>query len=69
MLIVEIWLYDDSGKGWPVGFVLQMLSAFSTFWMGEGYHQDFAAKNPGRYAAYRIGCGRDAKLKAVWAGR
>lgn len=41
----------------------------TTFWIGEDYHQDFAVKNPGRYAAYRIGCGRDAKLKAVWAGR
>ena len=40
----------------------------STFWMGEGYHQDYAAKNPGHYKRYRVGCGRDARIRAVWAG-
>jgi peptide-methionine (S)-S-oxide reductase len=40
-----------------------------TFWMGEGYHQDYARKNPVSYTTYRIGCGRDARLKAVWGGR
>jgi peptide-methionine (S)-S-oxide reductase len=39
-----------------------------TFWMGEGYHQDYARKNPASYMAYRIGCGRDARLRAVWSG-
>jgi peptide-methionine (S)-S-oxide reductase len=38
------------------------------FWMGEDYHQDYARKNPMAYQAYRIGCGRDARLRAVWAG-
>jgi len=41
----------------------------STFWMGEGYHQDYAAKNPGHYNRYRIGCGRDARIQVVWSGR
>lgn len=36
------------------------------FWMGEGYHQDYARKNPAAYNRYRIGCGRDRALKAVW---
>lgn len=36
------------------------------FYMGEGYHQDYAKKNPGNYNRYRIGCGRDRALKAVW---
>lgn len=40
-----------------------------TFWMGEAYHQDYARKNPVNYNAYRLGCRRDARLKAVWAGR
>jgi len=40
-----------------------------TFWMGEAYHQDFAKKNKVRYEAYRIGCGRDRAINAVWAGR
>ncbi|HKR90325.1 MAG TPA: peptide-methionine (S)-S-oxide reductase MsrA [Phenylobacterium sp.] len=40
-----------------------------TFWPAEAYHQDYAEKNPVSYNAYRIGCGRDARLKAVWQGR
>ena len=40
-----------------------------TFWPAEAYHQDYAEKNPVNYKAYRIGCGRDARLKAVWGGR
>jgi peptide-methionine (S)-S-oxide reductase len=39
------------------------------FWMGEAYHQEYAKKNPRAYMAYRVGCGRDAQLKAVWGGR
>ena len=38
-----------------------------TFWAGEVYHQDFHEKNPGRYLPYRMGCGRDLKVAAVWA--
>ena len=40
----------------------------TTFWMGEGYHQDYAKKNPAAYMAYRVGCGRDAALRRVWGG-
>jgi peptide-methionine (S)-S-oxide reductase len=40
--------------------------AAATFWPAEAYHQDYARKNPVSYQAYRIGCGRDARLKAVW---
>lgn len=39
------------------------------FWPAEGYHQDYADKNPLRYRVYRQGCGRDARLRAVWGGR
>ena len=56
------------GKALGKPVATQILPA-ATFWMGEGYHQDYARKNPAAYAAYRIGCGRDARLKAVWAGR
>jgi len=41
----------------------------SRFWLAEDYHQDYARKNPAAYTAYRVGCGRDARIKAVWAGR
>ncbi|HEY3949975.1 peptide-methionine (S)-S-oxide reductase MsrA [Phenylobacterium sp.] len=44
-----------------------MILGPTTFWMGESYHQHYAEKNPGNYMAYRIGCGRDRSLKAVWA--
>ena len=36
------------------------------FWPAEEYHQDFYRKNPVRYAYYRTGCGRDARLKQLW---
>jgi len=39
------------------------------FWPAEAYHQDYAQKNPAAYMAYRVGCGRDARLRAVWRGR
>lgn len=38
------------------------------FWLAETYHQDFYLKSPERYNAYRTGCGRDARTRAVWAG-
>jgi peptide-methionine (S)-S-oxide reductase len=39
------------------------------FWPAEGYHQDYAKKNPLRYNVYRKGCGRDVRLKALWGSR
>jgi peptide-methionine (S)-S-oxide reductase len=38
----------------------------SVFWVAEEYHQDFYTKKPGHYERYRIGCGRDARLKELW---
>ncbi len=38
----------------------------TAFYPAEDYHQDYAKKNPVRYNYYRGGCGRDARLKAVW---
>lgn len=32
----------------------------------EDYHQDFYTKSPIRYFTYRTGCGRDARLSAIW---
>ncbi|KJS42008.1 MAG: hypothetical protein VR70_04490 [Rhodospirillaceae bacterium BRH_c57] len=39
------------------------------FWEAEGYHQDYARRNPIRYSFYRATCGRDHRLSAVWEGR
>ncbi len=36
------------------------------FYPAEEYHQDFYKKNPVRYNSYRIGCGRDQRLKELW---
>jgi peptide-methionine (S)-S-oxide reductase len=36
------------------------------FYPAEEYHQDYYTKNPVRYKLYRYGCGRDARLEAVW---
>lgn len=39
------------------------------FWPAEEYHRDYARRNPERYAQYRQGCGRDARLREVWRRR
>jgi peptide-methionine (S)-S-oxide reductase len=36
------------------------------FYVGEAYHQHYARKNPVAYNLYRAGCGKDARLRAVW---
>jgi peptide-methionine (S)-S-oxide reductase len=36
------------------------------FWVAEEYHQDYYLKEPVRYRFYRAGCGRDARLEAIW---
>ena len=38
----------------------------SEFTAAEEYHQNFYKKNPVHYWRYRIGCGRDARLKQIW---
>lgn len=36
------------------------------FYAAEDYHQDFYKKNSLRYHTYRLGCGRDARLRVLW---
>jgi peptide-methionine (S)-S-oxide reductase len=40
----------------------------TTFWPAEAYHRDYAKRHAIDYNVYRLGCGRDARLKAVWGG-
>lgn len=46
-------------------FATQILDK-KVFWPAEKYHQSYYVKNPLRYKYYRLNCGRDARLKAVW---
>jgi peptide-methionine (S)-S-oxide reductase len=39
------------------------------FYAAEDYHQDYYKKNPVRYAYYRAGCGRDARVQQLWGGK
>lgn len=46
--------------------VVTVIRDAATFWVAEDYHQDYYRKNPAHYSRYRLGCGRDARLKALW---
>ena len=57
----------DTGK--MKGRIVVPIRDAAAFWPAEGYHQDYATKNPGAYAAYANGCGRDRRLKELWGAR
>lgn len=46
--------------------IVTEITAASAFYPAEASHQDYAEKNPIRYAYYRKGCGRDARLRELW---
>ncbi len=50
-------------KKWKV--VTEVTKA-SEFWPAEDYHQDYYKKSPTSYGSYRMGCGRDARVKELW---
>lgn len=61
----EIEAIDQSGV-LPVPVVTNVVDAM-TFWPAETYHQDYYKKNPLKYRYYRTACGRDSRVKQIWA--
>jgi peptide-methionine (S)-S-oxide reductase len=55
---------EDSGR-FKQKIVTEIVAA-GPFYPAEEYHQDFYKRNPLRYNTYRMGCGRDARLKELW---
>ena len=55
----------EKSKPFKGAIVTEIVQA-TKFYPAEEYHQDYYLKNPIRYAYYRNGCGRDARLKALW---
>jgi peptide-methionine (S)-S-oxide reductase len=46
--------------------IVTELTRAGEFYPAEEYHQDFYKKDPVRYQSYRLGCGRDRRLKELW---
>ena len=55
----------EENKPFPEPIVTEITAA-GTFYPAEEYHQNFYKKNPVHYKRYRLGCGRDARLKQLW---
>ena len=55
----------EKSKPFKEPIVTEVLPA-TTFYPAEDYHQDYYKNNPLRYKYYRNGCGRDARLQALW---
>ena len=55
---------DGSGR-FDAPVVTEIVEA-GVFWAAEDYHQDYYLRNPIRYKFYRLGCGRDRRLEALW---
>jgi peptide-methionine (S)-S-oxide reductase len=48
------------------GAVVTQVLPLGPFYAAERYHRDYARRNAGQYQAYRVGCGRDRRLRQIW---
>ena len=55
----------NKSKPFAAPIVTKLLPA-KTFYLAEGYHQDYYKKNPIRYSYYRTSCGREKRIEQLW---
>lgn len=58
----------EAAKRLKTGTMKAQILPAQTFWPAEAYHRDYARNHAIEYHAYRMGCGRDLRLKQVWGG-
>jgi peptide-methionine (S)-S-oxide reductase len=58
----------EAAKRLKSGAMKEQILDLKTFWPAEAYHRDYAKNHTIDYNVYRLGCGRDLRLKQVWGG-
>jgi len=62
-------LAEDSKRHVALRFqrpIATQVRAAGPFYAAEEYHQHYYTKNPVRYGMYRVGCGRDRRVREIW---